>query len=187
MTSRSVELTDSSDFGEPLLETCKRYFVAPGTFASPQGMVWHDDGKWLYVADYSLGMLRVNMQSRTTEWLPPPRDTCLLGLDALTRFGNKLIATQNGIKPQRVVEIALNSQGQVESVTPLEANHPRHHEPTLGVVVGNDYYYVANSQWDLFERGKAPPLDRLSAPLILRLPLTADSSKKTSAKPAAAR
>ncbi len=146
-------------------------FVAPGTFASPQGMVWQDKGKWLYVADYSLGLLRVDMQSRKTEWLPPPADSCLLGLDALTRFGNKLIATQNGINPHRVVEIALNAQGHIEKVSTLEANHPRHREPTLGVVVGNDFFYVANSQWEFFERGKTPPVEQLSVPLILRLPL----------------
>ena len=152
-------------------------FVAPGTFASPQGMAWHDHGKWLYVADYSLGLLRVDMQARATEWLPPPADACLLGLDALARFGDKLIATQNGIHPHRVVEISLNLQGQVDGVSRLEANHPRYREPTLGVIVDNDFYYVANSQWELFERGKVPPVERLSAPLILRLPLKTNPAR----------
>ena len=152
-------------------------FVAPGTFASPQGMAWHDHRKWLYVADYSLGLLRVDMQSRATEWLPPPADASLLGLDALARFGDKLIATQNGINPHRVVEISLNSQGQVKGVSRLEANHPRHREPTLGVVVDGDFYYVANSQWELFGRGKVPPVEQLSAPLILRLPLKTNPAR----------
>ncbi|MEP7157232.1 MAG: hypothetical protein ABI905_15735 [Betaproteobacteria bacterium] len=146
-------------------------FVPPGSFASPQGMVLLDKNKWLYVADFSLGLMRVDMQTKVVEWLPPPPDGTLLGLDALARHGKKLIATQNGIRPHRVVEISLDAQGQVARVVRLESSHPKYNEPTLGVVVGNDFYYVANAQWDLFERGKTAPLDQLAVPLILRLPL----------------
>ena len=152
-------------------------FIAPGTFASPQGMAWMNGERQLYVADYSLGLLRVDMRSRKTEWLPPPADACLLGLDGMVRAGDQLIATQNGINPQRVVQIALDAKGQVASVVPLEVNHPKYSEPTLGVVVDRHFYYVANAQWELFARGKAPPLDKLEAPLILRLPL-APAGKK---------
>lgn len=159
-------------------------FIAPGTFASPQGMVIRElaDAKstgknaaktsWLYVADYSLGMFRVDLHSKVVEWLPPPTDSCLLGLDALTRHGNKFIATQNGIRPHRVVEISLDAQGQVAKIARLESGHPKYSEPTLGVVVGDDFYYVANAQWDFFERGKPAPVDLLAPPLILRLPLS---------------
>jgi len=147
-------------------------FVAPGSFASPQGMViFPNNRQWLYVADYSLGLARVDLQSKNVVWLSPPADSCLLGMDALTRHGNKLIATQNGLRPHRVVEIALDAQGQLKHVARLESSHPRYSEPTLGVVVGNDFYYVANSQWDFFERGKTPPPEQLKPPLILRLPL----------------
>jgi hypothetical protein len=166
-------------------------FIAPGTFASPQGMAWAGNGKWLYAADYSLGLLRIDIETRRVEWLPPPADACLLGLDGLVQIGapyivgprigdqprdgqtrgDRLIATQNGINPQRVVQIDLDEKGQVKKVTALEASHPRYDEPTLGVIVDDAFFYVANSQWELFERGKPPPLDRLAAPVILRLPL----------------
>ncbi|MBK8257233.1 MAG: hypothetical protein IPK82_31735 [Polyangiaceae bacterium] len=53
----------------------------------------------------------------------------------------------------------------------LEQNHPAHNEPTLGVVVENSLYYVANSQWGSFEKGAPKQIDQLSTPTILNLPL----------------
>ena len=150
-------------------------FIAPGTFVSPQGMAWVS--KQLYVADYSLGLLRIEMESHAVEWLAPPSDACLLGLDGMVRIGNALIATQNGINPHRVVRIDLDSSGHIARVTPVEVNHPRYSEPTLGVAVGNDFFYVANSQWELFEAGKMPPLEKLVAPVILRLPISVTHTK----------
>lgn len=144
-------------------------FIPPGTFASPQGMAWF--GHWLMVADYSLGLLRVDMDARekTVTWLPPPADTCLLGLDGMAIRRGRLIATQNGIAPPRLVAIDLDADARPAKLTVLEANHPLHREPTLGVMVGDDFYYVANSQWELFERGKPPPLEKLQPPAILKL------------------
>ena len=150
-------------------------FIAPGTFVSPQGMAWV--GKILYVADYSLGLLRVDTNTHAVEWLKLPSDACLLGLDGMVRIGNALIATQNGVNPHRVVKIALDASGHIARVTPLEVNHPRYNEPTLGVAVGSDFFYVANSQWELFEPGKMPPLEKLVAPVILRLPISVTSIK----------
>ena len=150
-------------------------FIAPGRFVSPQGMRFV--GARLYVADYSLGLFRVDMQSRSVEWLTPPADANLLGLDGMVLIGESLIATQNGINPHRVVKIDLDASGHIARVTPLEVNHPRYNEPTLGVAVGSEFFYVANSQWELFEPGKLPPLEKLVAPVILRLPISVTSVK----------
>ncbi len=41
-------------------------------------------------------------------------------------------------------------------------NHPLYREPTLGTLVGARFFYIANSQWDSFDKkGVLPPLDRL--------------------------
>ena len=32
----------------------------------------------------------------------------------------------------------------------LERAHPRYDEPTLGVLVDEDLFYIANSQWERF-------------------------------------
>jgi hypothetical protein len=58
----------------------------------------------------------------------------------------------------------------VEDVTTLEAAHPLHDDPTLGVVVGDDFYYVANGQWAKFA-DDADADTPVTKPTILRLEL----------------
>jgi hypothetical protein len=54
----------------------------------------------------------------------------------------------------------------------LERGHPRYDEPTLGVLVGDDMYYVANSQWERFgEDGRVANPESLEPPVVLRLRL----------------
>lgn len=145
-------------------------FIPPGKFASPQGMAFPNQGNWLYVADYSLGLMRVDISTRRVERVKLSGEYSLLGMDGLVRFGNDLIATQNGIRPHRVLRIRLDASGQVSGVDVLEANHPDHAEPTLGVMVGDHFHYIANAQWDRFPKGQ--PAADLVAPVILKLSVT---------------
>jgi hypothetical protein len=50
-------------------------------------------------------------------------------------------------------------------------NHAAFNEPTLGVVVGKELFYVANSQWGSFDKEVIWPADKLKEPVILRLDL----------------
>lgn len=144
-------------------------FVKPGKFASPQGMAFPGRGNWMYVADYSLGMMRIDVATRKVERVKVPADICLLGVDALVRHGDALIATQNGVNPARVLKITLNAQGDVRGAKVLESSHATYAEPTLGVLVGDAFYYIANSQWEKF--AKAKPAADVKEPVILKLPL----------------
>ena len=64
-----------------------------------------------------------------------------------------------------------SSVSHPRSVT-LERAHPRHLEPTLGVLVGRELYYIANSQWELFgQDGRVARPDSLRQPVVLRLRL----------------
>ena len=54
----------------------------------------------------------------------------------------------------------------------LERAHPRYDEPTLGVVVAGELYYIANSQWERFgQDGTVADSTALQRPVVLRLPL----------------
>jgi hypothetical protein len=54
----------------------------------------------------------------------------------------------------------------------LERAHPRYDEPTLGVLVGEELFYVANSQWERFgPDGRIADSTALQRPVVLRLPL----------------
>lgn len=145
-------------------------FVKPGTFASPQGMAFPGRGSWMYVVDYSLGLMRVDVTSRKVERVKVPADVCLLGVDALIRHRDGMIVIQNGVNPQRVMKLKLDAQGDVSGARVLESNHGNYAEPTLGVIVDDALYYVANSQWEKFSKGKAA--GDVKEPVILKLALT---------------
>jgi streptogramin lyase len=143
--------------------------LPPGILKSPQGIVVSPDGRTLYIADYSHGVVRVDRATRRVTPLPGPPGVFLTGLDALALHGNDLIATQNGITPHRLIRARLGPGGdRITAVEILEINHPLYREPTLGTVVGAHFFYIANSQWDSFDKnGVLAPLDHLQAPVIL--------------------
>ena len=140
-------------------------------FRSPQGIA--RVGGALYVADWSRGLARVDRGAHPARvrWLEAPDDVLLPGTDGLRAYKGKLLAIQNGAEPARVVELAVTGD-TVKLSRVLEWNHTEFHEPTLGVVVGTDLVYVANSQWGAFDRaGKIWPDERLFEPTVLRLGL----------------
>jgi hypothetical protein len=140
---------------------------------SAQGLALTPDERWLYVAEYARGILRADLHSRSIELLPCPDTLAALGIDGLYWFGGALIGIQNGMTPARVVRLTLAPEGdRLLGAEVLERAHPLHAEPTLGTLVGRDFYYIANSQWERFgeEGGIAAP-DSLKPPTILRLRL----------------
>lgn len=148
-------------------------FGAADALGSPEGLTFSPDGRFLFVADYSYGIVRYEVATAKHLYLRDPPDTTLIGLDHLEFFGGDLIAVQNGNKPNSVIRIDLaDDLASLHGVTVLEQRHPAYSDPTLGTLVGNDLYYVATSQWGRFdEDGKLPPASELVEPLILRLPL----------------
>jgi hypothetical protein len=55
----------------------------------------------------------------------------------------------------------------------LDMNDPEFAEPTLGVLVGDDFYFIGKSQWKLFdEKTGAFDPERLQEPAVLRVTLS---------------
>lgn len=147
-------------------------FAARGEFAAPQGIALTGDGQSIFVADYSRGLFHVDRSTRAVTWMLPPDDSTLVGIDGLVTYRGDLIAIQNGIRPHRVVRIAVDVSAKiVRRVEILQMNHPAFNEPTLGVVVGKELFYVANSQWGSFDKGVLWPMDKLKEPVVLKLGL----------------
>jgi len=148
-------------------------WIPAGPFYSPQGLDFSGDEKYLFVADYSRGVLRFDMQTREYILLDMGDRTCALGIDGMYFYKNSLIAVQNGVSPNRVVRFFLNkSMDEIERFEALEANHPLFKEPTLGVLESNEFYYIANSQWDSFDKqNRILPADKLFEPVVLKLKL----------------
>ncbi|HSF16946.1 MAG TPA: hypothetical protein VLK65_15460 [Vicinamibacteria bacterium] len=149
-----------------------RVLVDAGPLASPQGIAWLPDGKSLFVADYSQGIARVDVADGTVRLLDVPPQAVVTGIDGLVWADGSLVAIQNGIRPHRVVQHRLDPRFErIVDVTVIERGNPSFDEPTLGVRVGADLYYVANSQYRFVGDDGSLDLDRLQPPVILRLRL----------------
>lgn len=122
---------------------------------SPQGIALSGDGAFLYLADYAMGLFRIDLKSKSVLALAPSADLAPYGIDGLYFHKGALIAVQNGVNPQRVLRINLNVAGdEILSTDVLAANHPDFLEPTLGVITGDTFHFIANSGWPYF--GKPP-------------------------------
>lgn len=145
----------------------------PGQLSSPQGLVLSRDKRALFVADYTQGLYRYEFEHKTLTRLSVDREICVYGIDGLYRYDDDLVAVQNGIRPHRVVRFRIEHGGtRVAHAQVLAANLPEFDEPTLGVIVGRRFSFIANSHWGKFDKDhRLPPGDKLSPPAILRLTL----------------
>ena len=146
-------------------------FIANGTFVSPQGLVLDRETTSLYVADYARGLARVDLEKRQVLFFDAPGGSTLVGIDGLVLAKRHLVAVQNGIAPARVIALPLSPDGlRLEGRRVLERAHPEYDEPTLGVLVDDSVYYVANAQWDAFANQAAHRSAR-KPPTVLKLAL----------------
>ena len=145
--------------------------IAPGTLRSMQGLVLDQSGEYLYVADYVGGLFRVRLADYSVQRVTGDQNTNLFGIDGLYRYGDELIAIQNGIRPSRVVAFSLAEDGlSVSGTRVLARNLPHFDEPTLGTISGDEFLFVANSHWGRFDRDGNLP-DALTGPVILKIKL----------------
>ena len=150
-----------------------RVLVDAGRLGSPQGLALSEDGAALLIADYSSGLWRLTLAGGTLSLVALPPHVPSTGIDGLARAGTTLLAIQNGITPHRVVRLTMDpTASSVLRGDILEMNNPLFSEPTLGVVADDGLFYVANSQWGAFkEDGSLPDAEKLTGPIILKLPL----------------
>jgi DNA-binding beta-propeller fold protein YncE len=142
-------------------------------FYSLQGAAPTPDGKWLYVADYSLGLLRMNIATGAIALLSSPDNATVVGCDGIVWYEGSIIAVQNGVSPARIIRIVPDAlHDRLLRIDVLDRNVAVADEPTIGTLLAGEFVYVANSQWTKFSdagaRNSARPL---TPPIALRLPL----------------
>jgi sugar lactone lactonase YvrE len=170
-----VFVTDSND---PVL-----YWLRPGAdtleavrsplFRSLQGIAPTPDGRLLYLADYSHGILRVTLATKSVMRVGDAAGSTSLGCDGLAWDHGAIIAVQNGVAPPRIMRFELASSGdRITRAEVLDQNWEVADEPTIGTIVGREFVYVANSQWEKYDaamrRVTGKPLAR---PRLLAVPL----------------
>jgi hypothetical protein len=142
--------------------------IDAGDFVSPQTPAVLADGRHILVPDYVRGLALLDLNTKQVDWIHTEGIHALSGIDGLYAIGTTLIATQNGTSPERVVRFALTApKTRVLSESIIERATPTLGDPTHGVVVGEYFYYIANSGWDVLDEhgnlleGKSLPISSL--------------------------
>jgi len=131
-------------------------------------------GGLVYVADYSHGLLVVNWAARTVIRLDDAPGTTSLGVDGIVLYRGTIVGVQNGVAPPRIAQFTIDpARTRITAVTILDRVLPLADEPTIGTLLGDDFIYVANSQWEKFdESGVRVPGTTLASTVFLRLSLS---------------
>ena len=149
-----------------------REFTDP-RFVNLQGIALDEKHGRLYVADYLAGLFAIDLKSGAAALIANPANAHLGGIDGLYLDHGDLIGVQNGTSPQRIVRIDLDKKGTTAlSLGVLAQALPGWSEPTHGAVAGDDFIYIATSNWpaydddgNLREDANPAPLRVMSAPL----------------------
>jgi hypothetical protein len=144
-----------------------------GDFISPQTPAVLADGRHILVPDYVRGLGVLDLATKRVAWIPMEGLHALSGIDGLYLNGPELIVTQNGTSPPRVIRFNLDrSRTRVVNESIIEHSTPTLRVPTHGVLIGDRFYYIANSGWDsLDEHGTAKPSPALTETIIMRAEL----------------
>lgn len=161
VASNGVAYVTDSDGGgvyklDPSSDTVEA-FLQPGTLRYPNGITFSPDEKRLFVTTGSgLGIVSVDIESRAVK--PVQNDRYLLiGNDGLYRYKQSLIAVQNVTYPESILEYRCNDTfTAITAVAPKAILIPEFDTPTTGVVVGDDFYFIANSLVNCTTKFQAP-------------------------------
>lgn len=125
------------------------------------------DGKRLYVADAALGILVVEPETQVSAMLAGPETLNLGGISGLMAADGALLVVQNGITPQRVIRLELDSGGlAVADVQPIANAMPPFNYPSFGVVHDEAAWYFASGNMPGANQGPVEPVV-LKSPLKL--------------------
>ncbi|HEV7397267.1 MAG TPA: SMP-30/gluconolactonase/LRE family protein, partial [Pyrinomonadaceae bacterium] len=146
-------------------------FLKNDAFVNVQGLAFSKDEKQLFMADYLKGVFVIDMKTKMPTLMATSPTITMLGLDGLYFHDWKLIGIQNGVSPNRLVQISMKDT-EVTKLEVLEANNTVFDEPTLAVLVGDSLFYIANSQWGAIdEKGRLASVDKLKDPVVLKIKL----------------
>jgi hypothetical protein len=162
-------VSDSTGGGIYRLRDRKLRRIDDGEFISPQTIAICEDHH-AFVPDYVRGLAELNLASGAVNWLPMSNHFALDGIDGLYCHHGVLMATQNGATPERVVAFFFAGSPSAVVAEQVLERATRPLDPTHGVYVGDTFYYLANSGWNVLdEHGAVKPGAHLTRALLMKI------------------
>ncbi len=140
----------------------------PAGLKDPNGITMTPNEATLFVAGAD-GIYVVDRATGASRKLAAAPDDPLANVDGLYYYRGNLIAVHmTSVRRHRLDE----SNTRVVATEILEADHPLFDVPTTGVIVGDEFFYIANAQFGAVQKdGSLLPMDQLNEPAVLKLAL----------------
>jgi sugar lactone lactonase YvrE len=142
-------------------------------FMKTDGLSWANgitispDEKTLFVAGTE-GVQAIEIATRKARLLDAPDDEPMGNIDGLYYYRGGLIGVRGSNINRYRLDDAMN---RIIMTEVLEQKHPLMNVPTTGVLAGDEFYYVANSQLDAVNPDGTLKTDELTDTVILKLKL----------------
>lgn len=146
-------------------------FIESDDLVYPNGIAISEDKQLLFIASIR-GVVRIDIRKRTSKLLNSDKSINRSAFDGLYWYNNTLIGIHNNAVPESIYQLRLNkSNSKIIDFKVLESNHPASDIPTTGVIDGDQFYFIANSQMDHLSDSGIIDSEQLKNTIILKLDL----------------
>lgn len=149
-------------------------FTKSGSVPFANGITTTPDEKFLIVSTGGAqGVVRVDVTTKQISSIPNDR-YMVMGYDGLYQYNNTLIGVQNTFFPESIQKVTLNaSSDRAEKIDFLCERDAKFNAPTTGVIVGDEFYFIANSQLlqIIGSKGKIKDPASLEQTIIMKIKL----------------
>ena len=158
LSSGDVYITDTDGSGlykiEAGSDSIQRLTLSQN-ITLPNGITASADEQSLYVATSTvLGIVKVDLKTMKTEGIGTQHLYPGI-LDGIYFKEGEIIGIQNVFFPEGVSRYQLDAAGDsIVQQSVLAVAHPLFSTPTTGVIVGDEFYFIANSNVHLFDSGR---------------------------------
>ncbi len=120
-------------------------FVKDPAFVYLNGITIGPDDNTLYLSSSGSGVYKIDVPTKKMRFLSAPEGVSHAGIDGMYYYKGSLVCVQNGLK--RISRLYLDKTGtKIEKLEVLEKRNPHFIIPTTGAIVGDEFWYIANSQ-----------------------------------------
>jgi hypothetical protein len=177
MRNGDAYVSDSDGAGIYLIKngsTKAEPFIKGGTIPYPNGITATADEKKIIVSTGGgQGIVSIDIITKEIKSIGHTK-YLLIGADGLYRYNNKLIAVQNVTFPEGIIEMQLSTDNtSITEIKHLLVGIPEFDTPTTGVIAGDEFYFIANSQLTqiIGGGGKIKNPEKLKNTVIMKIKL----------------